>query len=106
MTGCPNGCARPYTPDIGFVGKTLGKYTIYVGGNLTGTRLAFIYKDLVPFDDIVPSLLAAVGPVQERATERRIVRRLLPCVWGKKRSSRWANVLPFKRTHDAKSLHG
>jgi sulfite reductase (ferredoxin) len=56
MTGCPNGCARPYTPDIGFVGKTLGKYTIYVGGNLTGTRLAFIYKDLVPFDDIVPSL--------------------------------------------------
>jgi sulfite reductase (ferredoxin) len=56
MTGCPNGCARPYTPDIGFVGKTLGKYTIYVGGNRTGTRLAFIYKDLVPFDDIVPSL--------------------------------------------------
>src|SRR5580704_10339814 len=56
MTGCPNGCARPYTPDIGFVGKTLGKYTIYVGGNLTGTRLAFIYKDLVPFDDLVPSL--------------------------------------------------
>jgi sulfite reductase (ferredoxin) len=56
MTGCPNGCARPYTPDIGFVGKTLGKYTIYVGGNLTGTRLAYIYKDLVPFDEIVPSL--------------------------------------------------
>jgi sulfite reductase (ferredoxin) len=56
MTGCPNGCARPYTPDIGFVGKTLGKYTIYVGGNRTGTRLAFVYKDLVPFDDIVPSL--------------------------------------------------
>jgi sulfite reductase (ferredoxin) len=56
MTGCPNGCARPYTPDIGFVGKTLGKYTIYVGGNCTGTRLAFIYKDLVPLEDIVPSL--------------------------------------------------
>ena len=36
MTGCPNGCARPYTPDIGFVGKTLGKYTIYVGGNADG----------------------------------------------------------------------
>jgi sulfite reductase (ferredoxin) len=34
----------------------LGKYTIYVGGNRTGTRLAFIYKDLVPFDEIVPSL--------------------------------------------------
>jgi sulfite reductase (ferredoxin) len=57
MTGCPNGCARPYSPEIGFVGKTLGKYTIYVGGNATGTRLGFIYKDLVPFEEIVPSLL-------------------------------------------------
>jgi sulfite reductase (ferredoxin) len=56
MTGCPNGCARPYTPEIGLVGKTLGKYTIYVGGNATGTRLGFIYKDLVPFDDVVPAL--------------------------------------------------
>ncbi|HET6325060.1 MAG TPA: NADPH-dependent assimilatory sulfite reductase hemoprotein subunit [Planctomycetaceae bacterium] len=57
MTGCPNGCARPYTPDIGFVGKTLDKYTIFVGGNRTGTRLAFIYKDLVPLEEIVPSLV-------------------------------------------------
>jgi sulfite reductase (ferredoxin) len=56
MTGCPNGCARPYTPEIGLVGKTLGKYTIYLGGNATGTRLGFIYKDLVPFDEIVPAL--------------------------------------------------
>jgi len=56
MTGCPNGCARPYTPEIGLVGKTLGKYTILVGGNATGNRLNFLYKDLVPFDDIVPTL--------------------------------------------------
>src|SRR5690606_6862702 len=33
MTGCPNGCARPYTPDIGLVGKARGKYTVYLGGN-------------------------------------------------------------------------
>lgn len=33
MTGCPNGCARPYTPDIGLVGKSRGKYTVYLGGN-------------------------------------------------------------------------
>ncbi len=56
MTGCPNGCARPYTPDLGFVGKTLGKYTIYVGGNVQGTRLGFIYKDLIPQADLVPAL--------------------------------------------------
>jgi sulfite reductase (ferredoxin) len=68
MTGCPNGCARPYTPDIGFVGKTLGKYTIYVGGNLTGSRLAFIYKDLVPFDDLVPSL----APLLEKFRNERV----------------------------------
>jgi sulfite reductase (ferredoxin) len=63
MTGCPNGCARPYTPDIGLVGKqagvggAFGKYTIYLGGNVQGTRLAWIYKDSVPQDDIVPTLV-------------------------------------------------
>lgn len=59
MTGCPNGCARPYTPEIGFVGKTLGKYTIFLGGNTEGTRLGFIYKDLVPLEGLVP----AIAPV-------------------------------------------
>ncbi|MBI1344817.1 NADPH-dependent assimilatory sulfite reductase hemoprotein subunit [bacterium] len=56
MTGCPNGCARPYTPDIGFVGKTLGKYTIFLGGNAEGTRLGFIYQDLVPQEELVKTL--------------------------------------------------
>lgn len=56
MTGCPNGCARPYNADIGLVGKALGKYTIYLGGRLLGNRLGFIYKDLVPLDDLVPTL--------------------------------------------------
>ena len=60
MTGCPNGCARPYTPDIGFVGKTLGKYTIYVGGNVTGTRLAYVYKDLVSEADAVAAITPAL----------------------------------------------
>jgi sulfite reductase (ferredoxin) len=58
MTGCPNGCARPYTPDIGLVGKAAGeKYTLYLGGNAEGTRLAFIYKDMVAKDDLVPTLV-------------------------------------------------
>src|SRR5262245_34122743 len=57
MTGCPNGCARPYNSDIGLVGKSLDKYTIYVGGRLLGNRLNFIYKDLVPTDEVVPALL-------------------------------------------------
>ena len=52
MTGCPNGCARPYTPDIGIVGKTLGKYTLYLGGNVIGTRLGFVYDDMIPLAEI------------------------------------------------------
>ena len=56
MTGCPNGCARPYTPDIGLVGKSRGKYTVYLGGNAEGTRLAFLFKDQVPLEEIAQSV--------------------------------------------------
>ena len=57
MTGCPNGCARPYTPDIGLVGKAVGKYTLFLGGNPEGTRLCFIYKDMLQVEEIVPTLM-------------------------------------------------
>lgn len=56
MTGCPNGCARPYNADIGLVGKAKGKYTIYVGGTRIGNRLGFIFKDLIPFESITATL--------------------------------------------------
>lgn len=57
MTGCPNGCARPYTPDIGFVGRASGeKYTVYLGGNAEGTRLCFQYADYVEKQKLVPML--------------------------------------------------
>ena len=57
MTGCPNACARPYTADIGLVGKAVGKYTVLVGGRMRGDRLNFIYKDMVPLENIVDELL-------------------------------------------------
>ena len=56
MTGCPNGCARPYNADVGLVGKAKGRYTLYLGGTLLGTRLGTIYKDLVPLEQITPTL--------------------------------------------------
>jgi sulfite reductase (ferredoxin) len=56
MTGCPNGCARPYNSDVGLVGKAAEKYTILVGGRLLGDRLNFIYKDMVPADQVVREL--------------------------------------------------
>ncbi|HEV3005100.1 MAG TPA: NADPH-dependent assimilatory sulfite reductase hemoprotein subunit, partial [Pirellulales bacterium] len=57
MTGCPNGCARPYNADIGLVGKAAGKYTIFAGGRLLGDRLNFIFRDMVPAEDLVSSLV-------------------------------------------------
>src|SRR5205823_13528797 len=58
MTGCPNGCARPYQSDIGLVGRSGDKYTLYVGGHVLGHRLNFQLKDLVPLSEIVPTLRA------------------------------------------------
>ena len=57
MTGCPNGCTRPYNSDIGLVGKAVGRYTLLLGGRLLGNRLNFIYKDLVPAAEIVSTLV-------------------------------------------------
>ncbi len=64
MTGCPNGCARPYNSDIGLVGKAAGKYTVFVGGRLLGDRLNFVYKDLVPGRSGRATLMAAVHVLQ------------------------------------------
>jgi sulfite reductase (ferredoxin) len=52
MTGCPNGCARPYNADISFVGRAPGKYAFYVGGSFTGERLVGLYEKTVALEDI------------------------------------------------------
>jgi len=52
MTGCPNGCARPYNCDFGFVGRGPNKYAMFVGGAITGDRLAGLEKKVVLLDDI------------------------------------------------------
>jgi sulfite reductase (NADPH) hemoprotein beta-component len=56
MTGCPNGCARPYMAEIGFVGKAPGKYQFYLGGNEGSTRLNRLYKEAVKFEEITNEL--------------------------------------------------
>jgi sulfite reductase (ferredoxin) len=68
MSGCPNGCSRPYLGDVGFVGTTLGKYDIYLGGDFTGTRLNELYARNVPIQAI-PDLLRA--PLEAFRDERR-----------------------------------
>jgi sulfite reductase (ferredoxin) len=61
MTGCPNACARPYNCDIGIVGRTAGKYTIFLGGRLLGDRLNEHYKDVVPFEDLCREITAVLA---------------------------------------------
>jgi sulfite reductase (ferredoxin) len=56
MTGCPNGCARPYQSDIGIVGRSGDKYTLFVGGHYLGHRLNFELRDLLPRSQIVMTL--------------------------------------------------
>jgi sulfite reductase (ferredoxin) len=56
MTGCPNGCARPYQSEIGIVGRGGTKYTLYVGGDSFGRQLNFELQDSVPIEQIVPKL--------------------------------------------------
>jgi sulfite reductase (NADPH) hemoprotein beta-component len=56
MTGCPNGCSRPYLAEIAFVGKAPNKYQIYLGGSPSGNRLNKIYKDSVRGEEIVAEL--------------------------------------------------
>lgn len=70
MTGCPNGCARPYSPEIGLVGKTVGKYTVYLGGSVLGNRLGFVFRDLVPLEEIVPTLAPILAYFREDRSER------------------------------------
>jgi sulfite reductase (ferredoxin) len=53
MSGCPNGCSRPYLGDVGFVGTTLGKYDLMLAGDFEGTRLNRVYAPNVPINEIV-----------------------------------------------------
>jgi sulfite reductase (NADPH) hemoprotein beta-component len=65
MTGCPNGCARPFLAEIGLVGRGPGTYHLYLGAAFDGTRLNKLYRPDVGHDDIVaalrPLLLAYAG---------------------------------------------
>jgi sulfite reductase (ferredoxin) len=65
LTGCPNGCARPAVAEVGVVGRTKSTYDVYVGGGPRGDRLATLYREKVPLEE-VPSVL---GPLFDRWAE-------------------------------------
>jgi sulfite reductase (ferredoxin) len=67
MTGCPNGCARPYTAEIGIVGQSTDMHSVYLGGSPVGTRLAELFRHEVRLRELAPLL----GPLfAAYATER------------------------------------
>jgi sulfite reductase (NADPH) hemoprotein beta-component len=53
MTGCPNGCARPYLAEIGLVGKGPGLYNLHLGAAFNGTRLNTLYRESVQEADVL-----------------------------------------------------
>jgi sulfite reductase (NADPH) hemoprotein beta-component len=67
MTGCPNGCARSYAAEIGFVGTAPGRYNLQLGGDRLGTRLNKIYRENIDETEILQSL---DGLFQSYAKER------------------------------------
>jgi sulfite reductase (NADPH) hemoprotein beta-component len=56
MTGCPNGCARPYLAEIGLVGKNPGKYNLYLGAAFDGSRLSKLFAEDLDHKGIVAAL--------------------------------------------------
>jgi len=56
MTGCPNGCARPALGEIAFIGKSVGKYNMYLGAAFDGSRLNKMYRENIGEEEILSEL--------------------------------------------------
>ncbi|MGB3809454.1 MAG: assimilatory sulfite reductase (NADPH) hemoprotein subunit [Parvibaculum sp.] len=61
MTGCPNGCARPYIAEIAFTGRAPGKYNLYLGGGFHGQRLNRLYLENIGEERILQELGKMIG---------------------------------------------
>jgi sulfite reductase (NADPH) hemoprotein beta-component len=69
MTGCPNGCSRPYASEIGFVGTALGRYNLQIGGDRIGQRLNKLYKESLNEDEILGELDYLFGTYKSEKTD-------------------------------------
>ena len=72
MTGCPNGCGRPFLGEIALIGRSLGVYNLYLGANFTGERLNTLYKEQLNEEQILAELkpLIAQYAFERNANER------------------------------------
>jgi len=69
MTGCPNGCSRPYLAEIAFIGKGPGAYNMYLGGGFHGQRLNNLYKESLSEEEILSELAPLLKAYAEQRTE-------------------------------------
>jgi len=67
MTGCANGCGRPFLAEIGLVGRAPGKYNLYLGASFVGDRLNKLYKEMLSEEEII----AALTPILEDYAKTR-----------------------------------
>ena len=72
ITGCPNGCARPYLSEIALIGRAPGRYTLRLGADATGERLNVVYRDNIDEPSIVTALDELIGRYsKERHADER-----------------------------------
>jgi sulfite reductase (NADPH) hemoprotein beta-component len=90
MTGCPNGCARPYASEIGFVGTAVGKYNLQIGGDRMGERLNKLYKESLNEEELLAELDYLLATYKaERADSE---------AFGDFAHKKWMNSVPLIRT--------
>ncbi len=95
MTGCPNGCARPFAAEIGLVGKAPGRYNLYLGASFEGTRLNKLYRENIQEAEILAEL--------DGLFERYIAEREIGETFG----NFTVRIGVVKAVHDAaKDFHG
>lgn len=69
MTGCPNGCGRPYLAEIALIGKSAGHYNLYLGGNFYGSRLNTLYRENIDEATILEELTPIIADFATNRTK-------------------------------------
>lgn len=86
MTGCANGCARPYVAESGFVGRSIGRYDIFVGEDSVGTRLNRRLLEALPMAALVRTLRPLLAAFREEGIRKHLA--IIVNVWVLRRCAR------------------
>ena len=93
MTGCPNGCARPWLAEVAFVGKAYGTYNMYLGGGYHGQRLNKLYRSSIQEEEILEIMKGFLGRYAKEREE------------GERFGDWTIRVGLIKRTTEGKTFH-